>query len=244
MKKTAFFLIFSSTALLLAGCSYPFSNIGVVGDKNNSIKIFSKADLSHQTLSYDVLSKTAISSCLTCHSAGSTNLSTAANLAANGSDVLSEIQSGAMPPRSSGFKLDDCEKQMLEYWLDDQAHSRVSTEKVSDLPLCASYSGQAPAPTVDFSKLALSYENLRTDILAKHCLSCHSSDNPKAKTFLDTLDALQKEELLGTSSADSKLYDIVTRAVRFMPPARSGLPRLTAPETDYLKRWLDAGAKQ
>lgn len=247
MKKNLFLTLCSSTllAVLLAGCSEPFSNLGVVSDKDNSIKILSKADLAQETLSYDVLSKTALSSCLNCHSSGSTNLSTAANLAENGDDVLSEIQSGAMPPRSSGFKqLDACEKQMLEYWLDDQSHSRVSTVKVGDLPQCASYSGAPaqPAP-VDFAKLPLSYTNLRDDILAKHCMSCHTTDNPRSKILFDTLDEVQKEGLLGTSSADSKLFAIVTATTKFMPPAKSGLPRLNEAEVDYLKRWLDGGAK-
>ncbi len=103
-----------------------------------------------------------------------------------------------------------------------------------------------------FSAFAESVNDASVDqIFAKHCLDCHSAQEPEAKLVLDNFAALMKGGESGPSvipgkSADSLLIKMVEGSLerdgkrRIMPPGKR--PKLSGEEIALLKSWIDSGA--
>jgi hypothetical protein len=106
----------------------------------------------------------------------------------------------------------------------------------------------APIPTPtpgSILSMPLNYDTLAEKILKPRCLHCHKEggdDSDAADILLYPYDQLTLHpKFLGTSSADSKLYKLVTKTDdNRMPPPEDGAA-LTADEIEFIKRWVDAG---
>lgn len=83
------------------------------------------------------------------------------------------------------------------------------------------------------------------------CLRCHSATAKRSKDpIMDTVQDIKTNTgsdgipNIGTSGADSFLYKITVPGLvpdTIMPPPRANMGTLSAEESDYLKRWIDAG---
>jgi uncharacterized membrane protein len=228
-----------------AGCGYPMEMLGVFKVTDNLPGGFNAGAFADKTVDFDVLKVTALDSCLHCHTNGGKSMNTPEKVIALKSEILDSIQESTMPPKSSGYKhLGECEKQILDTWLDDQNHSRAPSRKVGDLSKCGNAAPGKPKLPPDFSTLELSFVNLTTEILAPKCLSCHTDETAK-KTVLDQYALLSAQRLLAETAEDSMLYKVtVGTAKRSMPPKNKGIDALTDAEKDYLKRWIEAGAPE
>lgn len=238
-------LLFLSLALTLSGCSFPLEEAGLFKVGKNGLPNLGTMAYSDQEITFDVLKSTAMRTCMECHTTGRNAMSTQAEALALSSKILSEVNSNAMPPKSSGYKtLTDCEKQIVETWFDDQAQGRKSA-KIKDLPKCQGAVAPPKEDKPDISKLEVTFANLQKYIIAPKCLSCHAHDVEDVETVLDSVQAMHDHGVLGATAEDSKIYKIVLpTAKRQMPPLKSGLPRLTVAEQVFLKTWIDNGAKE
>lgn len=255
MKNLILISLFSMSIL---GCSFPLEQVGLfkTGAGLPEVNAFSNDAL----ITFEVVQERSLKTCNQCHEFTKTS----DKVIANQGEILARINtsgSGLMPPPSKGYRpLTDCEKQILVTWLDDQKVGRTSP-KISELSFCATQTTEpAPQPqpqpsasptatpvpeVVDFATLEVSFANLRKHILEAKCLRCHTpqeSDQAegKVRTDLTTESAIQSQELLDTTVEKAVLYQVVVPGLNklFMPPTRSGLPALTEPEVDYLKRWI------
>jgi uncharacterized membrane protein len=233
------------TLSVLSGCGYPMELLGVYKSSDGLPGGFNAGAFAEKTVDFEVLKVTALDSCLHCHTSGGKSMNTPEKLIALKTEILASIQDGSMPPKSSGYKpLGDCEKQILETWLEDQTQSRAPSRKVGELSKCADAAPAKPKAPTDFAALELSFENLTKEILAPKCLSCHTDETAK-KTVLDQYSLLGAQKLLADTAEDSMLYKVtVGTAKRFMPPKNKGIDPLTDAEKDYLKRWIEAGAPE
>jgi uncharacterized membrane protein len=240
---TLTFILFSFS--FLSGCGYPMELLGVYKASDRLPGGFNAGAFAEKTVDFEVLKVTALDSCLHCHTSGGKSMDTPEKVIALKSEILDSIQKGSMPPRSSGYKqLGECEKQILETWLDDQTQSRGPSRKVGELSKCSDAAPAKPKAPTDFATLALSYENLSKEILAPKCLSCHTDETAR-KTVLDQYALLSAQMLLAETAEESMLYKVtVGTAKRFMPPKNKGIDPLTDAEKDYLKRWIEAGAPE
>lgn len=244
MKLLALFSILLSLSVL-SGCGYPMELLGVYKVSDNLPGGFNAGAFANKTVDFEVLKVTALSSCLNCHTTGGHSMNTPDKVIAQKSEILESIQKGTMPPKSSGYKpLGECEKQILETWLEDRTQARAPSRKVGELSKCADAAPVKPKPPTDFATLELSYENLTKELLAPKCLSCHTDETAR-KTVLDQYSLLSAQMLLAETADESMLYKVtVGTAKRFMPPKNKGIDPLTDAEKDYLKRWIEAGAPE
>lgn len=245
MKKALLF-VGALMGLSLTGCSYALEELGLFKTDGSGLpQIGSFAAFRDQSVSFEVVKATSLRTCQECHASGSRAMDTAAKVLAQKDSILGAVQRETMPPRSAGYKaLNACEKQILETWLDDQTHDRKDVQKVKDLAACADAEAPKEKPATDFKALELSFENLKAEIFNAKCMVCHSKETAK-RTVLDDLQVIKEKGLIKESAADSVLYQIVVPGMykRFMPPqnGKYGIKPLTPEETDYLKRWIDAG---
>lgn len=241
--KNGLWAFLISSLVVLSGCSYAMEELGVFKTTDGLPKV-GALQFAEQKISFDVLKATALSTCLECHTGGNRSMNTPEKVLAQKEAILNAVHKDSMPPRASGYKpLGACDKQILETWIDDQTHGRKDSPRVKDLAACTDAEAPKTKPKTDFKTLPLSFDNLKTAILAPKCLSCHTTETAK-RTILEDMDHIRQKELVKEKAEDSVLYQIVVPGMnkRFMPPARSGIPALNAEELDYLKRWIEAGA--
>lgn len=237
-------LSFILLVFTLTSCSYTLGELGLYGD--GKVPKISLAQMSEMDLNFATVKVLALSTCFECHASGNHALNTPEKILELKAEVLDSVRKKTMPPAISGYKpLNDCEIKILETWIEDRTQNRATVQKVKDLPVCANAKPTAPKPITDFAALPLSYENLKREILAPKCLSCHYTGAPGYQYPLDSLEILIEKEMVLATSEESSLYQLVLpeRVQSFMPPRRSGLQPLTAAEIDYVKRWIDDGAK-
>lgn len=160
------------------------------------------------------------------------------------SEILSAIDDGSMPPKSSGLKpVTPCEREILQTWLDDQLAQRKSLAKIAELAQCGGVQNPPVDAPLDLSKLEPTFENVKAHIFASKCIECHKTGRAKGKVNLESLDLIQAKGLLTPSFEQSPLYArTVRRGSGQMPPVQTGLPVLTEEEMGLLKRWLEKEA--
>lgn len=244
MKKSLWILLVIP-ALFNFGCSYAFEELGVYKNSIPGTPKIGALEFADQNISFDVVKATALSTCLECHTEGNHSMNTPEKTLAQKDKILSEIQEGAMPPRSSGYKaLSDCDRQILETWMDDKVHDRISTQKVKELSACGHIEAPKAKPKTDFKTLELTFENLKREILAPKCLSCHTTETAK-KTNLEDIEHINARNLLKETAAESALYQVCVPGLnkRFMPPKKSGIPALAEDELEFLKKWIESERK-
>lgn len=238
--------LISIAFLGLSACSYTMEELGVFKDGGPLPRVFDVTQFSDKVVMFDVVTATSFNSCLQCHTTGSKSMNTPEKALALRTEIIESIQSGSMPPKSSGYRqLNDCEKQILETWFEDQVAIRTPTRKVKELSHCGNMVPEKPKEPTDFSKLELTFENLTKEILAPKCLSCHTEEAAK-KTVLENYAVIKDQGLLEATAEESMLYKVTVAgmAKRFMPPKNKGIQPLTPEESDFLKRWIDAGAPE
>lgn len=248
MKKL---VLVSVTTLGILGCSFPMEQVGLfkTGAKLPEVSVFSGDPT---PITFNVVLERPLKTCAQCHKE---EFNTAAKVLRNQNNILDRVNrtgAGVMPPANRGLKaLTDCEKQILVTWLDDQKVGRASP-KVNELAACGKAPSEEvkptptpPAEVVDFANLEVSFANLQKYILEPKCLRCHTpqakdKEEGKVRTSLMSESEIQAQGLLDTTIEKAVLYQVVMPGLnkRFMPPVRSGLPALTEPEVDYLKRWI------
>lgn len=240
MNTKAMLLLFS-WGLALSGCSYALEEVGIYKGDLGDVKQIGALQFSEKKINFEVVKSLSLRTCLQCHTEGNKSMNTPEKVLALKDTILSEINDGSMPPRSSGYKpLTDCEQKVLETWIDDQLHNRTEIQKVKDLSACAGAEAPQEKPATDFKNLEVSFENLKTEILAPKCLSCHSVEKAK-KTVLEDLEHINEKGLIKKTAEESVLFQVCVPGMnkRFMPPKKSGIPALTTEELDYLKRWIE-----
>ena len=204
-----------------------------------------KPSFSDSIVSFEVVQQTSLRTCLECHTGGSHSMSTPQKVLAQKTEILESIFTGQMPPKTSAYpQLNNCEKQILETWFDDQSANRSASLRVNQLSACGNVEAPKPIPKTDFKTLPLTFENLKTEILAKKCYSCHTSDSRGYEYKLENLEAIKDYELVMATPDESPLYNVLIpgRTDSFMPKPSSGRAPLTEEEVDFVKRWIEAGA--
>jgi mono/diheme cytochrome c family protein len=80
------------------------------------------------------------------------------------------------------------------------------------------------------------------EIFRSHCTECHSGSKARAGVnVLDRDGLVKKEKVVPNKPDDSLLYQLVTATDESaMPP--TGRPRLTAEQTEVIRKWIAAGA--
>ena len=80
------------------------------------------------------------------------------------------------------------------------------------------------------------------EIFRTHCAECHSGSKARAGVnVLDRDGLIKKEKVVPGKPDDSTLYQLVTATDESaMPP--TGRPRLTAEQTEVIRKWIAAGA--
>lgn len=229
--------------------------------KGQKIEVPKVTDLEANNIeiTFDVLQSRSLKTCGDCHQGWARSPD---KVLAKQNEILARVNArdaSIMPQTSKGYRpLTECEKQILVTWFDDQKVGR-SSPKISTLSACGGDSSgnsdteptlipqPTPNPTpdkpqVDFSTLELSFANLKKEILEPKCLRCHVPVDGKDNTILESLSAIQGQELVSATAEKSVLYQVVIPGMnkRFMPPPKSGNPPLTAEEADYLKRWIES----
>ncbi|HEX7673653.1 MAG TPA: c-type cytochrome domain-containing protein [Bdellovibrio sp.] len=245
MKKLSLILFISMAGLSFVGCSYPLEEAGLFKSGKSSLPDLGALSYADQEITFNVVKSTAMRACMECHTNGKNAMGTEAQALAISKSILDEVNSNQMPPKSSGYKsLTDCEKQILETYFADKAVGRKSV-KIKELAKCA---GALPPPKEDkpdITKLPVTFDNLQKYVLAPKCLSCHGHEVHDVETVLDSVEGMKEAGVLGATAEESKIWKITdSTQKRYMPPAKSGLPALTADERLFLKKWIDAGAKE
>lgn len=238
--------LFLISLFALTACSYTMEELGFFKDGVRLPRGFDVAQFSERAVDFEVVKATALSTCMNCHTTGSKSMNTPEKALTLQGEILDSIQNQSMPPKSSGYiPLSECEKQILETWFEDQIATRAPSRKVKELSHCGNMQPAKPKEPTDFSKLELSYENLTKEILAPKCMTCHTEEAAK-KTVLETYAVIKDQGLLETTAEESMLFKVTVEgmAKRFMPPKNKGIPPLTPEESDYLKRWIQAGAPE
>lgn len=242
--------------------------IGIFKTGNLKLNANAMQQYSEETVTFDLLRKTSLKTCLQCHihSDGSIPVNSP-ELAYNIRDnIMAEVNTGEMPPRDKGYpSLTSCEKKLLQIWFDAQTNN-LGSPKVKEIPECngsavpAPQEPSTPQPTptpsptpapIDYGSLELSFKNLKAAFFEQKCLRCHSSAAKRVKDpVMDTIADIKTNTgssgiaNIGTSGAESFLYKITVPGMipdEIMPPPRANLGTLSAEEADYLKRWIDAG---
>lgn len=243
MKRQSLFTLLLSAALL-SGCSYAMEEAGLFTTSGRHPNLGS-LQFAEQKVTFEVVKAASLRTCLECHTEGNRSMNTPEKVLALKDNILSTIQKGTMPPRSSGYQpLSSCDRQILETWLDDQTHDRSPSLRVKDLAPCGNTEAPQSKPKTDFSQLEVSFANLSKEILAPKCLSCHTTETAK-KTILEDVAHIEAKGLLAEKAEDSVLYQICVPGMnrRFMPPKKSGIPALNADELAYLKKWIESERK-
>lgn len=244
MENVARIVTICLVTSVLFACSYPLAELGLI-KSGKEIKVFDLQAFSNKKIDFDLVKSVPLRTCLECHTTGSRSMDSAEKVLKLKGDILESIHKNSMPPKSSGYApLSDCEKKILETWIEDQEQGRASGVLVKDIPACADAKAPVAKPKTDFKNLELSFENLQKEILAPKCLSCHATDSPGYQYALDDLQRMKDNELIMATADESLLYQVTVpgRVKYFMPPKNKGIPPLTEEEQDYLKRWIEAGA--
>ena len=128
------------------------------------------------------------------------------------------------------------------HWTNADLHSDAPRLRVAILCLCMT----------QLATLTLGAESDFTSdvepLLRKHCIGCHSRDDPGGDLVLETWDQLMAggehgPPVVPGKSAESLLLRVITGESRpKMPPGRRPPP--SAAEVETLRRWIDAGAQK
>jgi Planctomycete cytochrome C. len=241
MKNAGILITFLVLSTVL-GCTYPMADLGLYKLNDSPKKSFADS-----IVSFEVVSQTSLRTCLECHSGGSHSMRTAESVLAQKKEILDSVYSGQMPPKTSAYpQLTACEKMILETWMEDQSANRSGSLRVNQLSACGNLEAPKPTPKTDFATLPLTFENLKSEILAKKCYSCHTSESHGYEYKLENLDSIIDYELVKAGAPDeSSIYNVLIpgRTDSFMPKPSSGRAPLTPEEVDFVKRWIEAGAK-
>ncbi len=240
--QRVFLFIFLS--LMISACSYPMEQLGFF--KTSVLgKISTLSQFGDKNVDFSVVKSTALSTCLECHSAGKRAMATEELAFEQRTEILETIRNGSMPPKASGYQsMSECDRKILETWIDDKTQGRAPAVKVRELSACGNIQAPIQKPKIDFAVLELNFENVKREIIAPKCLSCHAKDSDGYQYALEDLQNIKDNDLIAGTADESDLYNVLIpgRKKYFMPPKKSGIPALSVDEADFIKRWIDSGA--
>jgi hypothetical protein len=197
------------------------------------------------TVDAAVVEESVLSTCVRCHSGNKPpNLASLAGIMSNIGKIQTEVNSNSMPPADAGYSpLTDCQKEILQEWVAEGMPAK-SNKKVLELSHCQQTGPKNPVET-PILEMPLNYQTLTAKILQPRCLHCHnpnSSDVDASAILLFPYAQLTKHKnLLGSDSANSQFFNLVSRAdEERMPPPEDSSP-LPAEELEFIKRWIAAG---
>lgn len=129
----------------LSGCSYALEEVGLFKTGTPQLDLLDVGTFAESRITFDLVKSSSLKTCQTCHSA---EMDTAEKVLVQRADILAEVQSEEMPPRSRGFQpLTACEKAILETWIEDQIQGRTEILRVKDLAACGGTDLESPKPT-------------------------------------------------------------------------------------------------
>lgn len=239
------FSITICSAIFLLSCNYNIiKNPQALGGSNNSQTLPPNESAN---LGWDLIKNSALTTCMSCH-VGHTSpeLGSLGSVQQNLNKILTEVHSNSMPPAKNGYApLSDCNKAILEVWIQQGAPPTSST-KVGDLPACKTTTGK---PSEDnntpLAEMPLTYQTLMTKILQPKCLKCHNPDSEDVDAagilFFPFSEITKRNRLWAPPGRDSKIIKVLSRSDETrMPPPEDGAP-LSAQEIEFITRWIDAG---
>ncbi len=224
--KAALIILFSIG--LLQSCEYNEIKSMPGGDNNSlAVSLDAKVDFAFVSAQVKV--------CLDCHSSGQKQpeLSSRQALIDNASDILFEVNSDSMPPKSKGYaSFTACQKASLQKWFDLGAPNESSVN-INTVAECAVEVVNPPIepPVVTeppVTEAMINFALIQTKMAV--CLDCHSAGKKKPEltskqTFID--------------HADDILSEVLDES---MPPKKKGYAAFTACEKAALQKWYDLGA--
>lgn len=135
-------------------------------------------------------------------------------------------------PKSPFKSLTRSQLEMVTAWLEAGGPEK---------PLDGSDPGES-----DETELNPTFASIKTHILDKKCLSCHSVGNEAARIPLTTRDDLLNSPLdivLPGDPDESGLMIVIEAGARkFMPPTRSGITPVTEEQKRVIREWIEKGA--
>ena len=148
-----------------------------------------------------------------------------------------------MPP---GGPLLLTEQALLRAWLDQGASEYgpdLTPANTSPTPSIS------PTPTPLPTLLQPHFKSIKSEILDRKCVVCHSVGGSVAKipfnTYVDILNS--PREIVLPKRPDESGMVIFTEAAdsdpERMPPVKSGIPRITKEEASTIRQWILDGAK-
>lgn len=243
-----FYCIIICSALILGtGCDYRVVKDpnALNGNNGSQAKPIDGATLIDATL----VKNTVLKTCMDCH-AGRTSpeLGSISAIQQNVSNVISWVNSNAMPPGKNGYSpLSDCNKAILTKW-SQLGSPETSNEKVGDLAECKDGQVVPPETNLPIEKMPLTYQTLLTKVLQPKCLKCHNPDYEDVEAagilFYPYSEITKRPRLWSAPGAKSKIVRVLTKDDESrMPPPEDGAP-LSNEEIQFVIKWLDAGAPQ
>ena len=138
-----------AVSFFLSGCGYAMEEIGIFKTGNIKLPLNAMQQYSEESVSYDLLKRTSLKTCLECHihRDGSIPLSTAELAYSMRENIMSEVTAGEMPPRDKGYQsLSSCEIKLLQVWFDAVSTNQAAPQ-VKVLAECNGSTTPNPQPS-------------------------------------------------------------------------------------------------
>jgi uncharacterized membrane protein len=215
---------------LTASCSYRLdkqgaSDAGVGGPTAEMMARISYADVS--TIFQN--------RCVTCHgSSGGVNLESLASART----ALARIRQSTIiehrMPKSPGASLSDEERMTLWAWIDAGA------------PEVPANGGSVTPPQPTMPPLEPTFDSIKSHIIDKKCLSCHSPGGKAERdpfvTRSDLVDSALDIVVPGDASQSEIVHVLTPGSRRPMPPSDSGITPVSQEDLEVIKTWINKGA--
>jgi uncharacterized membrane protein len=215
---------------LTASCSYRLdkqgaSDVGVGGPTAEMMARVSYADVS--TIFQN--------RCVTCHgNSGGVNLESLAGART----ALARIRQSTIVehrmPKSPGAPLGDEERMTLWAWVDAGA------------PEVPANGGPATPPPPSLPPLEPTFDSIKSHIIDKKCLSCHSPGGKAERdpfvTRSDLVDSALDIVVPGDASQSEIVHVLSPGARKPMPPVDSGITPVPQEDLEVIKIWINKGA--
>jgi uncharacterized membrane protein len=222
--------ILAFAALLIAGCAYKVDKrggakgIGMAGPPAELV----------QRVSYRDVSRIFQARCVSCHgNSGGVNLDSYPNAGAALDRIWQSTIAERRMPKAPMPDLTDDERMTLWAWI---------VAKGPEFPLNGSHQEKPPQVVLEPK-----FDSILAVVLEKKCVLCHQPGGKAERVPLltrsDLLDSPLDIVIPGNAEESGLILVTAETARKRMPPADSGFAPLSAEETEVIKAWINAGAK-
>jgi uncharacterized membrane protein len=173
--------------------------------------------------------------CVTCHgNSGGVNLESLAGART----ALARIRQSTIVehrmPKSPGAPLSSDERMTLWAWIDAGA------------PEVPANGGPVTPPPPPLTPLEPTFDSIKSHIIDKKCLSCHSPGGKAERdpfvTRSDLVDSALDIVVPGDASQSEIVHVLTPGAKKPMPPAESGITPVSLEDLEIIKTWINKGA--